>query len=119
VRRLSSQIETTLFRVVQEAFYNITRHAAASCVEIGLYFAEDAIRVCIKDDGKGFDVEEAISSKDRPRGLGLLGMKERAELVDGSVNICSSPGSGTEINIMIPLKEEVSNNGKDKGTLGG
>lgn len=109
VRRLGSQIETTLFRVIQEAFHNITRHAAATCVEIELHFEKNAIRVHIEDDGKGFDVEEAVTSKDRPRGLGLLGMKERAELVDGSFNICSSPGKGTEINIVIPLKKEVIN----------
>ena len=61
------------------------------------------------DDGRGFDVEEAISSKDRPRGLGLLGMKERVGLMNGILSIHSRPGGGTEINIEIPLNYEVAN----------
>ncbi len=110
VRRLDTRLETTLFRVIQEAFYNIARHADATSVEVRLHFKKSIIRVCIRDDGKGFDVAEAISAKDRPRGLGLLGMKERVELVNGTFSIQSSPaGGGTEINIEIPLEQEVAN----------
>jgi len=108
VRRLNPQLETTLFRVIQEAVYNIARHADARSVDISLHFKKSAIRVRVSDDGRGFDVEEAISSKDRPRGLGLLGMKERVELMNGTLSIRSSPGGGgTEINIEIPLNQEV------------
>ncbi len=110
VRRLDTRLETTLFRVIQEAFYNIARHADATSVEVRLHFKKTIIRVHIRDDGRGFDVAEAMSSKDRPRGLGLLGMKERVELVNGTFSIQSSPGgSGTEINIEIPLSQEVAN----------
>ncbi len=67
-------------------------------------------RVRIRDDGEGFDVEEAISSRDRPRGLGLLGMKERVELMNGTLSIRSCPdGGGTEIDIEIPTNREVGN----------
>ncbi len=111
-RRLPPQIETTLFRVVQETISNITRHSQAKKVSINLHFGKHFINVKIIDDGIGFDVDEAISSKDRPRGLGLLGMKERVELTKGALIIRASHG-GTEINIEIPLNEEVSN-GKDK-----
>ena len=107
-RRLPSQLETTLFRVTQEAIYNITRHAHASNASVSMHFKRSVLRVNIKDDGKGFDVEEAISSKDRPRGLGLLGMKERVELFSGAFSIRSRPdGNGTEIDIDIPLNQEI------------
>ncbi|MEE9400030.1 MAG: GAF domain-containing protein [Dehalococcoidales bacterium] len=102
--RLPPQVEVTLFRVIQEAVYNIARHAQAKNAIISLHFKKKVIRVRVRDDGRGFNVEEAISSKDRPRGLGLLGMKERVELINGTLNIRSRPeGSGTEINIEIPL----------------
>ena len=103
-RRLSPQIETTLFRVIQEAAGNIVRHAHAKNVSVSLHFKRSAIRVHIRDDGSGFDVQEAISSKDRPRGLGLLGMKERVELMNGTLSIRSRLGGGTGIDIEIPMK---------------
>ncbi len=104
VRRLAPQLETTVFRVIQEAVNNIAKHAHAKNVAIALHFKKSVIRVHIKDDGRGFDVEEAISSKDRPRGLGLLGMKERIELINGTLSIRSRPGGGgTAIDIKIPL----------------
>ena len=106
-KRLPSQLETTLFRVIQEAVTNITRHAGAKNTSINLQFKRSLIRVSIKDDGKGFDVEEAITSRDRPRGLGLLGMKERVELVKGTLKLRSRTGYGTQISIEIPLKQAV------------
>ncbi len=109
VRRLAPQLETTLFRVTQEALYNIARHAQAKNASISLHFKKSVIEVHVRDDGKGFDVEEAISSKDRPRGFGLLGMKERVESMNGTFSIRSRPGSsGTEINVKIPLNYEAS-----------
>ena len=108
-KRLPSQLETTLFRVIQEAVTNITRHTGAKNTSISLQFKRSLIRVSIKDDGKGFDVEEAITSRDRPRGLGLLGMKERVELAKGTLSIRSRAGYGTQISIEIPLKQAVDN----------
>jgi len=69
-----------------------------------VHFKKDSIKVRVKDDGIGFDVQEAMSSKDRPRGLGLLGMRERVELINGSLVIKSSPGCGTEIttDVLLP-----------------
>jgi signal transduction histidine kinase len=106
VRRLTPKMETILFRVIQEAVSNIARHAHAKNADLTLRFKKDTIVVHVRDDGEGFDVEEAISSRDRPRGLGLLGMKERVELVHGVLNIRSRPGSGTEVEIGIPLNQE-------------
>jgi signal transduction histidine kinase len=101
-KRLSPQLETTIFRVIQEAVNNVARHAGARRVSLSVHFKKEVIRVKIKDDGKGFDVEEAINSKERPRGLGLLGMMERIELMNGSLNIRSAQGAGTEVDIEIP-----------------
>ena len=108
VRRLRPKMETILFRVIQETVGNIAKHAHAKKTDLIIHFKRNSIIVHIQDDGDGFDVEEAISSRDRPRGLGLLGMKERVELVHGSLDIRSQPGSGTEVEIEIPLNQEVS-----------
>ncbi len=102
VRRLPRQLETTVFRVVQEALSNIVRHASAKNVSVGLHFRKSIITVNITDDGRGFDVEEAMSLKDGLRGFGLIGMKERIELANGTFNIQTHPSGGSKINIEIP-----------------
>ncbi len=107
-RRLPSQVETALFRVIQEAAQNIKRHARSRNTSVSFHFQRGGIRVRVVDDGIGFDVEEAMRSKDRPRGLGLLGMKERVELVNGTLSIWSHHGGGTEIDIKIPLNWKVA-----------
>ena len=114
IKRLPHQLETTIFRVIQEAINNILKHADASHVSVSLYYRKNVVKIRVKDDGKGFAVEEAIGSKDRPRGLGLISMSERVELVNGIFDIRSGSGSGTEINIQVPVKAEVSN-AKDTG----
>jgi PAS domain S-box-containing protein len=103
VRRLSPSLEIALFRVVQEAFNNIAKHAHANKAIVSVHFKKDSIKIYIKDNGTGFDVQEFISSKNRSRGLGLLSMRERVELVNGSLVIKSSPGQGAEITIDVPL----------------
>jgi signal transduction histidine kinase len=108
VRRLPLSTEIALFRVVQEAFNNIVKHAHAHNTDVIVHFKKDSVTIRLKDDGIGFDVQEAISSKDRPRGLGLLGMRERVELMNGSLVIKSSPGQGTKIAVKIPLTGEVN-----------
>lgn len=108
VRRLPPKLETTLFRVIQEAVGNIAKHAHARNADVTLHYRKGAIAVRVRDDGEGFDVEEAISSRDRPRGLGLLGMKERVELMKGTSSIRSRRGKGTEIDIEIPINYEAS-----------
>lgn len=103
MKRFSPQLEITLFRVIQEAFNNIAKHAKAKNAEVSIHFQKGSMGVRIADDGKGFDVKEALSTKRGLRGFGLLSMKERVELVNGTLNIRSRPGGGTEINIEIPL----------------
>jgi len=116
-QRLSPEIETALYRVVQEAINNIARHAAARTVEIGLYLNDEFAFVSITDDGIGFDLAELnietiqdIDSQDfqfseDTRGLGLLGIQERIELLGGDLEIDTAPGSGTQINIRVPIQE--------------
>ena len=103
VRRLNRQIETAVFRVVQEAASNIIKHAQATNVEINLNFMKKGIKVEVMDDGKGFNLEEALSSRDGFRGIGLLGMRERIELMNGAFDRISEPGRGTKIDFKIPL----------------
>lgn len=105
VSRLSPDLEITLFRVIQETFTNIVKHARASRVQINMDFRKAKLKITIKDNGRGFDVNEVNLSKTRPRGLGLLNMEERIKLVDGSWLIHSAPGSGTQITIEVPLKK--------------
>jgi len=109
MRRLSPSLEIALFRVIQEALNNIARHAHANTADVVVRFRKDDIKVSIKDDGVGFIFQEAISSKDGLRGLGLLGMRERVELINGSLVIKSSPGHGTEITLEVPLTGKVCN----------
>ncbi len=105
--KLTSSIETTLFRVIQEAINNIVRHSNADVVNISVRILRGNLRVRISDDGTGFNVKEAISVKQGSRGLGLQGMKERIELVNGKISIDSSVGNGTEITCTIPLKSGI------------
>jgi signal transduction histidine kinase len=119
-QRLSPEIETALYRVVQEAVNNIARHAAARNVEIGLFLDDGIASLSITDDGIGFDLTELgmgtikdIDSEDfqlseNTRGLGLLGMQERIELLGGELEIDSVPGNGTQINICVPIEERSS-----------
>ncbi|MDP2918635.1 MAG: histidine kinase [Dehalococcoidia bacterium] len=105
-RRLNHDVETAIFRTVQEAFNNIVRHAHAPNVTVTLRFTEGLVAVSVEDDGIGFDVEEALHTKARPRGLGLLGMRERIELIGGKISIHSRHAEGTQIRIEVPEEKE-------------
>jgi PAS domain S-box-containing protein len=104
VKRLPSDFEVAIFRVMQEVVSNIARHSHAKNVKLRIWFRENSIKLRIIDDGIGFDVEEAISITEGTRGLGLLGIQERVRFMAGSVSIKSSPnGGGTRIDVEIPL----------------
>jgi two-component system sensor histidine kinase UhpB len=102
-RRLAPEVETAIFRVMQEAIGNISRHAAARNVSIVYGMDHEQVCVCVEDDGIGFDPLELSITPDSMRGLGLLGMQERLELLGGDLEVQSSPGSGTRLNIHMPL----------------
>ena len=100
---LPPKIATILYRVAQEALTNVVRHAGAREVILRLERRPDAVRLLIRDDGKGFDVSGTAGQQ---RGLGLLGIEERVMAVDGTVEIQSQPGKGTDVVVTVPLKSE-------------
>jgi signal transduction histidine kinase len=106
--RLPPQVETALFRVVQEAITNIAKHARAETVLIQCARREGAITIEIEDDGKGFDPSSLTGPAAEGRGLGLLGIRERVELLEGEVQIESAPGRGTRIVVSVPWQAEES-----------
>jgi len=91
------RLDITCFRLVQEAMTNIIRHAQAASVVVSVVEREGALHLRIKDDGVGFDVEEAKVRSLRASSMGLAGMEERVHLLNGTFDIVSSPGKGTEI----------------------
>ncbi|MBI2906577.1 MAG: GAF domain-containing protein [Chloroflexi bacterium] len=101
-RALLPQVEIALFRITQEAITNIVRHASARRVQVTLEFKERGVAVTIVDDGVGFRPKEVTISQETGRGFGLLGMKERAELLSGNLTIESKEGRGTRIHVEIP-----------------
>src|SRR6266571_7250680 len=102
--RLPAEMETALYRIVQESLTNTARHANARKVSIVLNEEADEVYATITDDGHGFDVETLLKTPGQERGLGLAGMKERALLLDGSLIINSSSGHGTTVEVRIPLQ---------------
>lgn len=102
VEQLSSDQRTILFRVAQEALNNVSRHAEASRVDVSILKLLSAICMKIKDDGKSFNLESVLKAKGRKR-LGLLGMRERVEMVGGTFCVESAPGQGTTIVVEIPF----------------
>jgi len=101
VETLDPAQRTVLFRVAQEALTNVTRHARATRVTLRISQVAELIRMEIGDNGRSFDVERIMRSK-HPERLGLLGMKERIEMVGGRLAIISSPGHGTRVRVEIP-----------------
>jgi PAS domain S-box-containing protein len=97
---LDPEIQTTCFRIAQEAITNVLRHARATNVEVDLRRENGKFRFLIRDNGLGFD---AGSAQAQTVGLGLIGIKERAALIGGRAKIISSPNKGTTIEVFLPL----------------
>ncbi|MGB2875394.1 MAG: GAF domain-containing sensor histidine kinase [Gaiellaceae bacterium] len=95
--RLPGEVETALYRIVQEALTNVVKHAKARRVSIAVTRMEHSVKAVVEDDGQGFDPVE------RPGGFGLLGMRERLALLGGRLRIESSAGAGTTIAADVPL----------------
>ncbi|MFP5318188.1 MAG: GAF domain-containing protein [Acidimicrobiia bacterium] len=95
--RLAPEIETVVYRVVQEALTNVVRHAGAGTASVQLVSTERSVRALVEDDGRGFDPSRTEGH------LGLVGMAERAELVGGRLDITSAPGEGTTVMVEVPV----------------
>jgi signal transduction histidine kinase len=106
VTRLAPESETALFRVVQEAVTNIAKHARADAVLIQCAERDGTLTIEIEDDGQGFDPSTLPPPAARERGLGLLGMRERVELLGGTLVLDSAPGRGARIAVSVPVISE-------------
>ncbi len=115
--RLSPEVETTIYRIVQEALANAARYANCAHISVLLQTRDNMLSVIIEDDGCGFDVEEVITHKVGRTSLGLYGMIERAQLLGGTLDIESYPGGGTTIYVRIPLNGtgEEKNESRSRG----
>jgi signal transduction histidine kinase len=111
VEQLDTVRRTVLFRVGQESLTNVARHAKASRVEISIQKLPEGVSMKVKDDGKSFSVESVLNAKGRKR-LGLLGMRERLEMVGGCFNIESTPGQGTTVTALVPFGKKSAGGGE-------
>jgi len=97
---VAPDVSTALFRIFQETLTNVARHARSTSLEVILKKQGDRLVLRIRDNGQGFDPADPSLSKS----LGLLGMRERAAMLGGQVNISSAPGEGTSVTAWIPLR---------------
>ena len=98
---LPQEMEQHLLRIAQEAVTNVLKHAAASRIGIKLDMEEKKLRLRIVDNGAGFEERDVFSS--HAGHFGLLGMRERAQRLGGELHLASRPGSGTEVEVEVPL----------------
>jgi signal transduction histidine kinase len=108
VKRLPHELETTLYRVAQEALTNIVRHARARRVSVLLERRPGWVSLIVEDDGQGFDADSVTQAPGARGNLGLLGMQERVSLVGGVLEIESTPGAGTAVFVRLPLEQRAS-----------
>jgi signal transduction histidine kinase len=101
--RLAQELETTLYRIAQEALTNVTRHAVAKRVSVLLERRPTFVSLIIEDDGRGFEAQAVLEAPAGPGKLGLLGMQERVELAGGTLTIESAPATGTTVFARLPL----------------
>jgi len=98
--RLAPHLEVALFRIAQEAINNIARHAEARRATIRLDFSDTAVHIAVSDDGRGFDVDRTLASASS---IGLIGLQERARLLNGRMAIRSEAGRGTRLSVDVPI----------------
>jgi two-component system sensor histidine kinase DegS len=101
--RYSSEIESAIFRIVQEALTNVYKHANAGSVEVALDLGRDCLGARVRDDGEGYDVDSVQTTMSS--GFGTTSMRERAALLGAQLRIVSSPGQGTEVSVAVPVQE--------------
>ena len=102
-RRLPADVETLVYRITQEALTNVLRHSGASEAQILLAPGERTLRLQVRDDGHGFDTAELSAAGRGGLSSGVRGMRDRAELFGGRVEISSAPGEGTSVQLSLPL----------------
>ncbi|PIU42433.1 MAG: hypothetical protein COS99_00285 [Candidatus Omnitrophica bacterium CG07_land_8_20_14_0_80_42_15] len=103
-RKLDSNVEITLYRIVQETIHNILKHSMAKDVKVNLIFSERNLQLIIEDNGIGFNMEEYSKQYDITK-MGLRGIKERLDILNGTFAVESEPNKGTKIKIVLPMEE--------------
>jgi len=103
-QRFPLRIETALYRIVQEALNNVTKHAQATTVRVQIQQEDGIVRCLVLDNGIGFDAPTVLS-RTGAESLGLVGIRERVEILKGKLQIQSAPGQGTQLCVTIPLEE--------------
>lgn len=98
---LPSHVEVALYRIAQEALQNVVKHAGASTVLIRLAAGDEGVRLVVTDDGGGFDEDTVAGAEDR-HSYGLVGIRERAELIGATLTLTSRPGTGTSVEVLVP-----------------
>lgn len=103
--RLDGELESTVYRVVQEALTNVSRHAHASCATVSVHAADGTLRVTVSDDGDGLPAQQRqrTPEDELKGGFGMSGMRERAELIGGELEVFSPPDGGTTVALTAPL----------------
>ena len=102
IRVKRSAKRTALYRMAQEALTNVARHAHANCVNVTIQKLAQSITMEITDNGRGFEVDRVLIAKGNNR-LGVLGMRERVQMVGGQFDLESTPGTGTTIRAQVPV----------------
>jgi signal transduction histidine kinase len=103
---MDDAIKITIFRIIQESLNNIIKHSQADHVNIHLGYEPKKVRINVRDNGVGLDLETVKMERSRRPSLGLAGMEERAALLDGTVSVQSRPGYGTEVEAVIPYRKK-------------
>ncbi|MBT8144359.1 MAG: sensor histidine kinase [Gammaproteobacteria bacterium] len=101
--RLEPEIETLVFRIVQESLTNVIKHAGVAEAVVQVQSSPDFLRASVTDKGAGFEMKSALGEDNNPASSGLRGMKDRVELFGGQLAIRSAPGSGTVVELAVPL----------------
>lgn len=106
ISRLDVKVEATIFAIVQETVNNAIKHAQAANVVIEVKETATAVYTQIKDNGRGFDVDQVMSNYEHRGSLGMINLRERTELIGGDLIMKSAPGHGTRITISVPKAQE-------------
>ncbi len=99
--RLPPHVEVALFRIAQEALQNVVKHAEASLVRVSLLPVADGVRLAVDDDGKGITHDRLDGAEER-HSYGMVGIRERAELIGAALDVVSRPGTGTTVEVVVP-----------------
>jgi len=113
--RLPSAMEVAVFRLVQEAFTNVLKHAEASFVSLDITYQSQMVKITVQDNGKGFQVDAMNAKISSGSHFGIIGMQERVELLEGRFELESNVDGGTKVDMIIPIKmENKMDSGKEK-----